>query len=343
MSHPKSYRLSFVLISVALCLALVLNISSGSVSIPFFATLSGLMGKPLEVSSWEYILWDYRVPKAFTALLVGGGLSLSGLLMQTLFRNPLAGPFVLGISSGASLGAALLLMGTSFLSSFASLSFVGDVSLAIAASLGSFLVLAVVLAVAQRIRDTMALLVIGLMFGSITSALVSVLAYFTSAESLQRFIFWSFGSVGNLSSQQLSLLAGIVILGVLLCVLSIKALNAFLLGEHYAQSLGVSLRKSRWTIIIAAGLLAGGITAFAGPIVFIGLAVPHLTRQIFDTMEHRILVPAVFLYGAILMLLCDTLAQLPNSVNVLPINAITSLVGAPVVIWLLVRKRKMIF
>lgn len=343
MSHPRSYRLSFVLISVALCLALVLNISSGSVSIPFFATLSGLMGKPLEVSSWEYILWDYRVPKAFTALLVGGGLSLSGLLMQTLFRNPLAGPFVLGISSGASLGAALLLMGTSFISSFASLSFVGDVSLTIAASLGSFLVLAVVLTVAQRIRDTMALLVIGLMFGSITSALVSVLAYFTSAESLQRFIFWSFGSVGNLSSQQLSLLAGIVFLGVLLCIISIKALNAFLLGEHYAQSLGVSLRKSKWTIIIAAGLLAGGITAFAGPIVFIGLAVPHLTRQIFDTMEHRVLVPAVFLYGAILMLLCDTLAQLPNSVNVLPINAITSLVGAPVVIWLLVRKRKMIF
>lgn len=343
MSHPRSYRLSFVLISVALCLALVLNISSGSVSIPFSATLSGLLGNPLEVPSWEYILWDYRVPKALTALLVGGGLSLSGLLMQTLFRNPLAGPFVLGISSGASLGAALLLMGTSFISSFASLSFVGDVSLTIAASLGSFLVLAVVLTVAQRIRDTMALLVIGLMFGSITSALVSVLAYFTSAESLQRFIFWSFGSVGNLSSQQLSLLTGIVLLGVLLCILSIKALNAFLLGEHYAQSLGVSLKKSRWIIIIAAGLLAGGITAFAGPIVFIGLAVPHLTRQIFDTMEHRVLVPAVFLYGAILMLLCDTLAQLPNSVNVLPINAITSLVGAPVVIWLLVRKRKMIF
>jgi iron complex transport system permease protein len=343
MSHPRSYRLSFVLISVALCLAVVLNISSGSVSIPFSATLSGLLGKPLEVPSWEYILWDYRVPKALTALLVGGGLSLSGLLMQTLFRNPLAGPFVLGISSGASLGAALLLMGASFVSSFASLSFVGDVSLVIAASLGSFLVLAVVLIVAQRIRDTMALLIIGLMFGSITSALVSVLAYFTSAESLQRFIFWSFGSVGNLSSQQLSLLAGIVILGVLLCVLSIKALNAFLLGEHYAKSLGVSLKKSRLVIIIAAGLLAGGITAFAGPIVFIGLAVPHLTRQIFDTMEHRILVPAVFLYGAILMLLCDTLAQLPNSVNVLPINAITSLVGAPVVIWLLVRKRKMIF
>ena len=181
------------------------------------------------------------------------------------------------------------------------------------------------------------------MFGSITSALVSVLAYFSSAESLQRFIFWSFGSVGDLTSEQVLLLGGIVLLGTLLCILSVKALNAFLLGENYALSLGVSLKKSRLLIIISTGLLAGGITAFAGPIAFVGLAVPHLTRQIFDTMEHRILIPAVFLYGAILMLLCDTLAQLPNTVNVLPINAITSLVGAPVVIWLLVRKRKMMF
>ena len=275
--------------------------------------------------------------------MVGAGLSLSGLLMQTLFRNPLAGPFVLGISSGASLGAALLLMGASLLAGYTSFSFLGDVSLAIAASIGSFLVLLIVMIVAQRVKDTMALLIIGLMFGSITSAIVSVLAYFSKAENLQRFIFWSFGSVGNLSTNQLILLGGIVALGVLLSVLSVKSLNAFLLGENYAQSLGVSLQKSRLTIIVAAGLLAGGITAFAGPIAFVGLAVPHLTRQIFDTMEHKVLIPAVMLYGAILMLLCDTLAQLPNSASVLPINAITSLVGAPVVIWLLVRKRKMMF
>ena len=195
----------------------------------------------------------------------------------------------------------------------------------------------------QRVKDTMALLIIGLMFGSITSAIVSVLAYFSSAENLQRFIFWSFGSVGNLSINQLLLLGSIVFVGVLLSIISIKSLNAFLLGENYAQSLGVSLKKSRLTIIIATGLLAGGITAFAGPIAFVGLAVPHLTRQIFDTMEHKVLIPAVMLYGAILMLLCDTLAQLPNSASVLPINAVTSLVGAPVVIWLLVRKRKMMF
>ncbi|MBA4744067.1 MAG: iron ABC transporter permease [Muricauda sp.] len=343
MQGAKTYRFSFLLLMLALILSCLLNISSGSVSIPFADMLSTLLGKTSQVASWEYIIWDYRVPKAFTSILVGGGLSLSGLLMQTLFRNPLAGPFVLGISSGASLGAALLLMGASLLAGYTSFSFLGDVSLAIAASIGSFLVLLIVMIVAQRVKDTMALLIIGLMFGSITSAIVSVLAYFSSAENLQRFIFWSFGSVGNLSTGQLLLLLVIVALGVLLSILSIKSLNALLLGEHYAQSLGVSLKKSRLTIIIATGLLAGGITAFAGPIAFVGLAVPHLTRQIFDTMEHKVLIPAVMLYGAILMLLCDTLAQLPNSASVLPINAITSLVGAPVVIWLLVRKRKMMF
>nr|WP_299388992.1 iron ABC transporter permease [Allomuricauda sp.] len=343
MSWHRSYTISFVMVVLALVLALLLNISSGSVNIPFLAIISGLAGGELEMESWNYILWNYRVPKAFTATLVGGGLSLSGLLMQTLFRNPLAGPFVLGISSGASLGAALLLMGTSLLTGLTALTIFNDISLVVAASLGSFLVLLVVLLVAQRIKDTMALLIIGLMFGSITSALVSVMAYFTSAENLQRFVFWSFGSVGNLTSQQVTVLAIIVGLGTFLSIISIKKLNAFLLGENYAQSLGVSLKKSRLTIIIATGILAGGVTAFAGPIAFVGLAVPHLTRQIFDTMEHRVLVPAVFLYGAILMLLCDTIAQLPNSANVLPINAITSIVGAPVVIWLLVRKRKMLF
>ncbi|WP_127137833.1 FecCD family ABC transporter permease [Flagellimonas oceanensis] len=343
MHVSKTYRISFIFLVLALLCSWLLNISSGSVSIPFADILSTLFGETPEVTSWEYIIWDYRIPKAFTSILVGAGLSLSGLLMQTLFRNPLAGPFVLGISSGASLGAALLLMGVSLFTGYTSFSFLGDVSLAIAASIGSFLVLLIVMVVAQRVKDTMALLIIGLMFGSITSAIVSVLAYFSSAENLQRFIFWSFGSVGNLSINQLLLLGSIVFVGVLLSIISIKSLNAFLLGENYAQSLGVSLKKSRLTIIIATGLLAGGITAFAGPIAFVGLAVPHLTRQIFDTMEHKVLIPAVMLYGAILMLLCDTLAQLPNSASVLPINAVTSLVGAPVVIWLLVRKRKMMF
>jgi len=312
------------------------------VAIPFPQVVSILL-QGGSGDSWAYIIWAYRIPKAFTAILVGGGLSLSGLLMQTLFRNPLAGPFVLGISSGASLGAALLLMGTSLATGLATLSLLGNISLALAASIGSFLVLLVVMAMAQRVKDSMALLIIGLMFGSISSALVSVLAYFSSAEDLQRFVFWSLGSVGNLGAGQLWLLAGMVALGILLAYACLKPLNALLLGEHYAQSLGIPLKRSRMAIIIATGLLAGGVTAFAGPIAFVGLAVPHLSRQIFDTMEHRVLIPAVLLYGAVLMLLCDTVAQWPNSATVLPINAITSLVGAPVVIWLLVRKRKMIF
>ncbi len=343
MFLTKKYFVPFLCITLALCLAWILNVSSGSVAIPFEALLSSFVGKPLEVPSWEYIIWNYRIPKSFTAILVGGGLSLSGLLMQTLFRNPLAGPFVLGISFGASLGAALFIMGSSVLSGLISFSFFNDVSLALAASLGSFLVLMVVILVAHRVKDTMTLLVIGLMFGSITSAIVSVLSYFSSADNLQRFTFWSFGSVGNLSQPQVLLLFGIVVLGMVLSIFSIKALNAFLLGENYAESLGISIKKSRFMIITATGLLAGGITAFAGPIAFVGLAVPHLTRQIFDTMEHRILIPAVFLYGAILLLLCDTIAQWPSSANILPINAVTTLVGAPVVIWLLLRKRKLIF
>jgi iron complex transport system permease protein len=316
-----------------------MNISLGSVTIPISQTLKSLIAQPLENSSWQYIIYSYRLPKMVTAILVGGGLSLSGLLMQTLFRNPLAGPFVLGISSGASLGAALLLMGATFLGNL----FLSDISLVFAASLGGFLVLLVVVLVANRVRDTMTLLIIGLMFGSITAAIVSVLAYFSEAEQLQRFIFWTYGSVGNLSWNQNILLGSIVGIGILFSVLYIKNLNALLLGEHYAQSLGVKLKKSRLGIIVATGILAGSITAFAGPIAFVGLAVPHLTRQIFKSMDHKVLVPAVFLYGAILMLLCDTLAQLPTSAQVLPINAITSIIGAPVVIWLLIRKRKIFF
>ncbi|NKI27259.1 iron ABC transporter permease [Arenibacter sp. 6A1] len=343
MNDHKKYKVPFTVLGIVLLLCFVINISLGSVSIPFSDTMKIIFGAEATNNSWKYIIWNYRVPKAFAAILIGSGLSLSGLLMQTLFRNPLAGPFVLGISSGASLGAAILIMGSSLMGSLFSFSFINDISLAIASSIGSFLVLLAVVVVAARVKDTMALLIIGLMFGSITGALVSVLSYFTNAEKLQQYIYWSFGSVGNLSWNQLLMLLIIILIGTLISVLCIKPLNAFLLGENYARSLGVNLKNSRFFIIIATGLLAGGITAFAGPIAFIGLAVPHLTRQIFNTTDHRILLPAVLVYGAILMLLCDTIAQMPNSSSVLPINAITSIIGAPVVIWLLLRKRKMIF
>lgn len=343
MQPKTSYLPWFLLLALLLLLVLLLNLSLGSVAIPFKETVTILFGGVPQKESWQYILLEYRIPKGLTAILVGGGLAVSGALMQTLFRNPLAGPFVLGISSGASLGAALLIMGTTLFTGVLATQMTNDFSLAAAASLGSFLVLLVVVVVANRVRDTMALLIIGLMFGSITAAMVSVLAYFSDATALQRFVFWSFGAVGGLSWNQLGILALLVLLGVLLSVLSLKSLNALLIGENYAKSLGIPLKRAKYLIIIATGLLAGSITAFAGPIAFIGLAVPHLTRQLFNTMDHKVLVPAVFLFGAIVMLLCDTVAQLPFSAKVLPINAITALVGAPVVIWLLINKRKLFF
>jgi iron complex transport system permease protein len=263
--------------------------------------------------------------------------------MQTLFRNPLAGPFVLGVSSGASLGAALLIMGVSLLGGLGAGYLSSDLSLIVASGLGSFLVLVIVLIVATRLKDAMALLIVGLMFGSITAALVTVLSYFSQAEQLQKYIFWSYGSIGNLSWSQVGLLAVFVLSGIGISIGLLKALNAFLLGENYAVSMGISTKRSRNWIILATGLLAGGITAFAGPIAFIGLAVPHLARQLLGTQDHRILLPGVLLYGGILMLVCDVIAQLPFSAYVLPINAITSLVGAPVVIWLLLRRNRILF
>ena len=319
------------------------NISLGSISIPFKTIVSSFFTTTDSLSNQEYIIQNYRLPKAITAVLVGSGLGISGLLMQTLFRNPLAGPFVLGITSGASLGVALVILGSSIFGGFLATFLLTKWSLVIAASLGSFLVLLLVLIVSSKVRDTMAILIIGLMFGSITSAIVSVLSYFSSAEQLQQYIFWGFGSLGDLDWSELQIFALLYSLGIGFSVLSIKGLNTLLLGENYAKSLGLNIKQSRLLIIIATSLLAGTITAFAGPIAFIGLAIPHVTRQVFNTSNHKTLLPAVFLFGAIIMLICDSIAQLPNSDYLLPINAITSLIGAPVVIWLLVRQRKMVF
>lgn len=331
------------MLSILLVFCFFANISLGSVYIPIKDVYNSLIGHATEQESWQHIIQNYRLPKAITAILVGSGLGISGLLMQTLFRNPLAGPFVLGISSGASLGVALVILGSSVFGGVFSLFLISKWSIVVAASLGSFLVLLAVLMVSLKVRDTMAILIIGLMFASITAAVVNVLSYFSSAQQLQQYIFWGFGSLGNISWDELLIFFRIYCLGLLISLASVKSLNTMLLGENYAKSLGLNINKSRFAIIIATSLLAGTITAFTGPIAFIGLAIPHLTRQVFNTSNHKILLPAVFLFGGIVMLICDSIAQVPNSDYTLPINAITSLVGAPVVIWLLVRKRKMVF
>ncbi|MEZ4857903.1 MAG: iron ABC transporter permease [Flavobacteriaceae bacterium] len=343
METQKSYKKIFLLLVVLLIAFFFINISLGSVAIPLKDIFASFVGGEVSRSSWNYIIIHYRIPKAITAILVGSGLGAAGLLMQTLFRNPLAGPFVLGLSSGASLGVAFLILGAGAFGGFLSNALVSEWSLVVASALGSFLVLLAVLAVTFRVKDTMAILIIGLMFGSVTSAVVAVLSYFTNAEKLQQYVFWSFGSLGNQSWKGLLILTICVLVGLFIAFFSVKSLNALLLGENYAKSLGVRLKRTTFLIIFSTSILAGAITAFAGPIAFIGLAVPHMTRQWVTTSNHRILLPAVVLLGGIIMLICDSIAQIPFSEYTLPINAITSLVGAPVVIWLLVRKKKLLF
>ncbi|KAF2330314.1 iron ABC transporter permease [Flavobacterium daemonense] len=315
------------------------SISLGSVTIPLKDVFESLTGGHATKSAWEYIIINYRLPKAITAVLVGTGLSISGLLMQTLFRNPLAGPYVLGLSSGASLGVAFVILGAGFLPSFLRVIALSSYGIVIASTFGSTLVLLLVLVVSQRLRDTMAILIVGLMFGSFTTAIVSVLTYFSTAEQLQKFTFWSMGSLGNLSWSTILILTFCVGIGLLLSAKSIKPLNALLLGENYAKSMGLNFKQARLIIIFATSILSGSITAFAGPIAFVGLAVPHIAKLVFQTSNHTILFWSTLFFGSIIMLFCDIVSQMPGFDVTLPINAITSIIGAPVVIWLLVRKR----
>jgi iron complex transport system permease protein len=302
---------------------------------------TSLFGGQAEKETWEYIIMNFRLPKAITAILVGIGLSISGLLMQTLFRNPLAGPYVLGLSSGSSLGVAFVILGAGFLPTVFSQFLLSAYGIILASCFGSLLVLLMILIVSQRLRDTMSILIVGLMFSSFTGAIVSVFSYFSTAEQLQKYTFWSMGSIGNLSWQNIILLGISVFIGLLLSLLTLKALDALLLGENYAKSMGLNLKKSRYTIIFATSILAGSITAFAGPIAFVGLAVPHLSKLIFQTSNHKTLFWSTILIGAIIMLFCDMVSQMPGFDFTLPINAITSIIGAPVVIWLIVRKKSM--
>ena len=332
----------FSILTLLLLVSLLLNISFGQVSIPLKEVFKSLLGLPASKETWEYIIINFRLPKAITAILVGIGLSISGLLMQTLFRNPLAGPYVLGLSSGSSLGVAFVILGAGILPGFLSEMLLSSFGIIIASCLGSLSVLLLVLLVSSKLRDTISVLIVGLMFSSFAGAIVSVLTYFSTAEQLQKFTFWSLGSIGNLSWSNIVFLSNAVLIGLVLSLFSIKSLDALLLGENYARSLGLNIKKSRLVIIFATSILAGSITAFAGPIAFIGLAVPHLAKLLFQTSNHKILFFGTILIGAIIMLFCDMVSQMPGMEFTLPINAITSIVGAPVVIWLLLSKKRMI-
>ncbi|WP_427161312.1 iron chelate uptake ABC transporter family permease subunit [Aliinostoc sp. HNIBRCY26] len=332
--------LVFFLLIIALVVAFLLDLALGSVSIPIQEVINILLGQEPEKATWANIILKFRLPKAVTATLAGAALGVSGLQMQTLFKNPLAGPFVLGISSGASLGVALVVLTASVATPtlLNDLGIITDFGLVIAASLGAAAVLGLMLVVARRVQETMTLLILGLLFGYATSAIVSILLQFSSKERIQSYIMWTFGSFAGVTWKQLIVLISVIVLSLLVAVLQSKSLNALLLGEAYARSLGLTVEKARFSIISSASILAGGITAFCGPIAFLGVAIPHLCRSLFMSSDHRILIPGVMIMGGILALVADLFSQMAVSQMVLPLNAITALIGTPVVTWVILRR-----
>ncbi|MDX1382860.1 MAG: iron ABC transporter permease [Thermoanaerobaculia bacterium] len=322
------------LLSLLVLLAFVADLATGSVPIPLGATVTVLLGGEVADPGWSSILLDLRMPRAITAALAGAALSVAGLLMQTFFRNPVAGPFVLGISSGASLGVALVVLG----GSAGVLGVAGSLGNVAAAILGAGAVLALVVA-AARFVPTLTLLILGVLFGYAATALVSILLRFASPESVQGYVIWTQGEFGGVSWNDLGLLAPVLAVGLAMGFAAVKPLNALLLGEAYARSMGVEVQRARLWLIAATALLAGAVTAFCGPIGFLGVAVPHLGRGLLHTTDHRPLLPAVALLGATLALVADIVAQVPGSPMALPLNAITALLGAPVVIWVIVSRR----
>jgi iron complex transport system permease protein len=336
--HIRRRRLLFVLLSVLLIILFLLDIFLGSVEIKpaevFKALFAGTDGNV------ETIILQFRLPKALTAFAVGIALSLSGLQMQTVFRNPMAGPYVLGVSSGASLGVAIVLLGFSSSVIPANLHGLGNWMIVVSAWVGAGAVMMLIMIISSRIKDIMTILIIGIMLAGGISSVVSILQYFSNETLLKSYVIWTMGSLGNLSSSQLNVLLITVFVGVLLGILSIKLLNALLLGENYAASIGLNVTASRIVIFASTSILAGSVTAFCGPIGFIGIAIPHIARSIFRTSEHSILVPGTILAGGAIMLLSDVISQMPGSDRVLPLNSITSLIGIPVVLWVILRNKK---
>ncbi len=331
-------RIRWIVLPVLLVSLFVLNISLGSVLIPFRNIISILSGDEGTNPVWFEIVWDFRMTKALTCVLAGAALAIGGLLMQTLFRNALAGPDVLGLSSGASLAVSLIFMSQA--AGFQLIVSPSPWAVVIAASIGCGMIFLIVLAISSRLNDNTSLLIIGLMIGATASSIVSVLEYLSKAEDQQSFLLWTFGTLGGLNWNELQVLAVALVIAMILAFTLTKPLNVWFMGENYSRSMGVNTKRSRVLIILAASLLTGAVTAFCGPIAFVGLAVPHLTRLLIRSNNHRILIPAVTVAGASLMLFCDIVAQLPGTTYVLPINAITALIGAPVVISIIIRAKR---
>jgi len=328
----------------AMVVFFIVDLALGSVKIPVSDVVNILFTGKHDIVAWEKIIEFIRIPKGITAILAGAALSVGGLQMQTLFRNPLAGPSVLGITAGASLGVAIVMLASgAATNAFAikQLGISGSWLIVLASTIGSAVVLLVILGISIRIKDNIVLLIVGIMVGNVTISLISVWQYFSAPEEIQDYLIWTFGSLGGVIQEQLVLLSTVVVVGLFISMVASKSLNVMLLGENYARSMGLSTSYVRITVILATSLLAGSVTGFCGPIGFIGIAVPHLTRSLLNTSDHRFLIPSSALMGAILMLVCDIIAQLPGSQTTLPINAVTALVGSPIVIWVIMKNRNL--
>ena len=337
--HRKSrYSITFGFLLFFVLVLFLLDLFIGSVKITPSQFLNSVFSKGvLHDSFLTTILNEFRLPRCLTAILAGMALSVSGLQMQTIFRNPLAGPYVLGISSGASLGVAILVLGVLPVFSGIMPHLPGNWAILLAAAFGAAAVLFLILLVSARVNDIMTILILGLLFGGAVSAIVNILQYFSDEYSLRSFVLWNMGSLSGVTQAQLKVLVPAIISGLIIALLTSKVLNALLLGETYAKTLGVNISLSRFLIFLSTSLLAGGITAFCGPIGFIGIAVPHLARMLFKTSNHHVLMPASMLLGAIMMIISDMICQLPGTDIVLPVNSVTALLGIPVVIWVLLK------
>lgn len=334
--------LLMLLTGVSIPVLLMLNLLLGSVDIPAGAVLNILAGGDEESRIWRNIILKSRVPQALTAIMAGAGLSVSGLLMQTVFRNPLAGPSVLGISSGASLGVAfvVLLSGGFGGVALSKLGAVGEVTVTLSAIAGAMLVMAVITFVAQKVRGNVTLLIMGVMIGYVANAVIGVLKFFSAEEDIRAYVVWGLGSFARVSGDQTAVFIAIMAVLLPLTFLLVKTLNLLLLGDSYARNLGLDIRRARLTVIAASGVLVAVVTAYCGPIVFLGLAVPHLCRGLFRTSNHAVMLPASMLAGGSLALLCNLIARMPGFEGALPVNSVTALVGAPVVMWVLFSKKR---
>lgn len=340
MNMTKASR-HISLLLLLIVLLLVANLLVGSVAIPAGEVLRILMGEDAGRESWHYIVWEARLPQALTALLAGSALAVCGLLLQTAFRNPLAGASVLGVNSGAGLGVAvvMLLLGGSITA--AGFSFSGFFSILLGAFAGAMAVMALILFFSTLVRSHVMLLIIGLMVGYLVSSVVSLLNFLATAEGVQSYMVWGMGNFGGVSLRQMPAFAAVVLLGLAGALLLIKPLNALLLGERYAENLGVRVRRVRHALLAVVGVLTAVTTAFCGPVLFIDLAVPHIARLLLGTANHRILLPATLLAGGAVALACNLVCLLPGEAGLIPLNAVTPLIGAPIVIYVIVSQRGM--